>query len=277
MNNVNENVECNINSYASDIRKRADEDYITARICYCNKLTSNFLWNGQQCIEKYLKSMALYHDINVKNNGHNLKQLFQKINKKVEFKSIDIYFPKKIPEIFPKSEEFVEFLDRLTDLGMNRYCSKSWYTHGDELIKLDASVFIIRRYCQPFGAVIGKKGRPLKKEIKACIDEGRDYTVSGYLGDVLRKESPYKKWLLEENFYFPTKVDIEPKLLYRNIHNHILGRRYEEAMEGRKDQQLIFIEMAEYLIDHLYFENSVKQDIERSIRNMYKHIITDKT
>ncbi len=74
-------VKANVNFYAAELRKRADKDYISARLCYQNGLLENFLWDAQQCLEKYLKAIALFQKIDVKNSEHNLEELFKKIKK----------------------------------------------------------------------------------------------------------------------------------------------------------------------------------------------------
>jgi HEPN domain-containing protein len=273
---MSDDVECNINSFASDLRTRADEDYISARICYFHDLHENFLWNAQQCIEKYLKSIALFHRVDVKNQGHDLKSLFKKVDKEIKIGSIALYWPKEENGTIYFNEQFLDFLKRLSDLGLNRYCSNSYSTYGDELIKVDAAVFIIRRYSQPIGAIIGKQGRPLKKEIKKCIDEGKDYTVSGYLGNVLNQEKYEKQrdWFLKGNIFFlkentPTTLSMKSKSV-----NHLLARRYQQAKNGNKEQKLVFIETAEYLLDHIYWPSEIKSELEEAIRMTYKQLLS---
>lgn len=271
---IKEDVECDVNGYARNICERADEDYITARLCYFHGLTGNFLWNGQQCIEKYLKAIALFQDIDVRKQKHNLRKLFAKVDNHLNMKSAETMFPRKIEGIASKQENFEEFLERLTFLGMNRYCSHSWCLYGDELIKLDAAVFIIRRYCTPIGAVLGKRGRPVKDKIKNCIDEGRDFTTHGFLGEVIHKDKHAEKrnYLLAGNSFFPVKKDIEVQFHTSKSFNHVLGRRYEAAINGNEHNKHVFIGLAKKLLKRLYFERSIESELLDDIAKVEKSL-----
>jgi hypothetical protein len=271
---LNTDIECDVNGYARSLCERADEDYIAARLSYFHDLTGNFLWNGQQCIEKYLKAIALFQDIDVRKQGHDLKKLFTKIDNHLDIKSARTMFPHKIEGIVSKPETYEDFLQRLTFLGMNRYCSHSWCLYGDELIKLDAAVFIIRRYCTPIGAVIGKHGRPIKDKIKICIDEGRDYTVHGHLGEVIRndKHIDKRRYLLEGNSFFPVCKDIELAFHVSKSFNHVLGRRYESASMGNDHNKHLFIGLATKLLQRLYFDKSTESELKADIQRIEKKL-----
>lgn len=272
-------VVCNINSYASDLRARADQDYITARMCYLNGLHENFLWNSQQCIEKYLKAIGLFHQIDIKNQGHDLKSLFKNINKAIKFGCIDHYWPKCTDEIIFFDEDFEKFLSRLTVLGINRYVSYSWVTYGDELVKLDASVAIIRRYCKPIGGSIGNSEKPTEKQMKACIDAGNDFTHTTSSFFQHGKNENLEKFLKEGNAYLEDQKNEGISIkMHSASANHILTRRYEESKNGGPEQirkkKLIFIELSEYLLDHIYWPNEVRSEIETLVRATYKELIT---
>ncbi|EHP2833539.1 hypothetical protein KOV26_002982, partial [Shigella sonnei] len=43
------------NAAKRSFRDMADQDYLTARICFKNNLPFQFLWMSQQAIEKYIK------------------------------------------------------------------------------------------------------------------------------------------------------------------------------------------------------------------------------
>lgn len=126
-------------------RNPADQDYVCARTNYRMGFREQFLWSGLQTIEKYLKAILLFNGcsaryIDLSNKslgefGHNLKNLLDAVNDIGEFSLI-----------YPAWG--YDFISYLTELGTNRYFTKSTYTIGDELPKLDEFVWTIRRYCK---------------------------------------------------------------------------------------------------------------------------------
>ncbi|HCT5171431.1 TPA: HEPN domain-containing protein, partial [Enterobacter cloacae] len=44
-------------------RDMADQDYLSARLCYKHKLNFQFLWLSQQAVEKYIKAILLYNRV----------------------------------------------------------------------------------------------------------------------------------------------------------------------------------------------------------------------
>lgn len=134
-----------LNTIATDVfRRQADCDYISARMNYKMKLREQFLWSAQQTMEKYLKAILLYNGLsaryyreppNPKEYGHDLLLLHERV---LQIDVIDFQLP----------EWIAAFLSYLNELGVNRYLTLPTYLSGDELPKLDESVWSIRRYCQ---------------------------------------------------------------------------------------------------------------------------------
>lgn len=134
-----------LNTYAKDaFRKQADCDYVAARSNYRLRLREQFLWSSQQAIEKYLKAILLFNGIiarypseegTKKEFRHDLVRLLAAV-KKIELFSIDL----------ESGDE--EFLAYLSELGINRYLSKSAYNQRDAIQRLDRLVWRVRRYCQ---------------------------------------------------------------------------------------------------------------------------------
>ncbi|WP_299561178.1 HEPN domain-containing protein [uncultured Sulfitobacter sp.] len=58
---------------------KADEDYVTARFLFLNRLYSQFPWVACQALEKYLKA-ALLLRYEIAERKHNLKSNFSKLN-----------------------------------------------------------------------------------------------------------------------------------------------------------------------------------------------------
>lgn len=84
-------------------RDIADQDYLTARICFKNNLPFQFLWMSQQAIEKYIKCILIFNRIPVKKIGHNLVAGIKKIN--------DIPYIKL--DLSDKSIDFIEYLRKV--------------------------------------------------------------------------------------------------------------------------------------------------------------------
>ena len=150
-------------------RDQADKDYIAARANYRMNLREQFLWSGLQACEKYLKAILLFNNLSARfpaSRGdpakwnkkrefrHNLRRLFAAVN---QINEIQFVWPKFLRG----------FLDYLTRFGNNRYMSISTYTFGDELWRLDETVWTLRRYCQNFDWEIEENGR--KKNMRARL------------------------------------------------------------------------------------------------------------
>jgi len=183
-------------------RNIADCDYITARSCYKIGLMDQFLWSSLQSIEKYLKAIVLYHDGNTKTINHNL------------IKAVELI--EKIPNIdWSFIDPLKEYFTYLTDYGSNRYFIKPSGTYGTELLALDQSVWIVRRYCQDFQLIeLDPKNNFDFAEYLAYLssDELRKKPhtfrlfYAGYLESVLKteKKSELRSQLIWKNFYYGT-------------------------------------------------------------------------
>jgi HEPN domain-containing protein len=134
-----------LNSFATDVfRKQADFDYVAARMNYRMCLRQQFLWSGQQAIEKYLKAILLYNGKSARFYNQNGRRKFghDLVALNVEVNRLE-YLRYELPDWAP---QFIEYLKELG--GFNRYLSKSSYNNRDALHRLDELVWNIRRYCQ---------------------------------------------------------------------------------------------------------------------------------
>jgi len=136
-----------LNTIAKEnFRDQADQDYICARINYRMKFREQFLWAGLQALEKYFKAILLFNgnsarwenaaDKNGRGEfGHNLTRLFAAVT--------------LIKELVVETPEwFSQFISYLEKFGINRYLTSNTYILGEELGKLDESIWTIRRYCR---------------------------------------------------------------------------------------------------------------------------------
>ncbi|MGR9098542.1 HEPN domain-containing protein [Klebsiella quasipneumoniae] len=123
------------NAAKRSFRDMADQDYLTARVCFKNNLPFQFLWMSQQAIEKYIKCILLFNKVPVLNIGHNLVKGIEAINA-IPYLKLDL------------SDKSIDFIKYLNDQGPNRYFQKVMYTRGLEIITLDRAVWELRRYCR---------------------------------------------------------------------------------------------------------------------------------
>lgn len=135
-----------LNTFAKDVfRNQADYDYIASRANFRMQLRQQFLWSAQQALEKLLKAILLFNGQSArfrdpairrpKEYGHDLIALFAEVSNIPIFKF----------ELEPKDEKFLRYL---ADQGPNRYLSTTAYNTGEELRRLDSTVWHTRRYCQ---------------------------------------------------------------------------------------------------------------------------------
>ena len=128
-------------------RNSADIDYIAARLLYCNGLDQQFLWSAEQAVEKYLKAILLYNGINTADIGHLLTRAFDRLDAITDIQ-------------FDLPDDTRDFLEYLQVYGTNRYLQHPSFTAGEELLRLDKTVWHIRRYCDYLrGEIKNSKGQ----------------------------------------------------------------------------------------------------------------------
>lgn len=132
---MSEDLQRQLNRFATHFRKQADYDYISARANFRMGLRQQFLWAGLQAVEKYLKAILLFNGRSAKNGGHDLEALYKKV------KEIDL-------EKFLFEECNQRFLAYLSKQGANRYLNIDAYNTTSVIHDLDNLVWDIRRYCQ---------------------------------------------------------------------------------------------------------------------------------
>ena len=190
--------------YIDDFIKRsfrdiADQDYVAARILAREGLSFQFLWSGLQAVEKYLKAILLFNRVSTKNLSHDVEKSIERIE--TEVTNIAFDFPDDI-------RDFVVFLNRY---GPNRYFEFESATYGTELLKLDRTVWYLRRYCHnlrqihlPGGGMTAEFRENLLRV--ASHDPQKPWSASilgGHLEEILAKRSStLRRHLVWKNFYF---------------------------------------------------------------------------
>jgi hypothetical protein len=235
-----------LNDFAiRSFRNTADQDYIHARLAYKSGLIPQFLWSSLHCLEKYGKCILLLNRIDGKNIKHELSKSLKRINNSGILK---IELP----------EESLNFIKRLESCARFRYLEVSWYNLEHDIVRLDMTVSIIRRYCQVLNYSIKNlhqeevslfeinmkeiKNAELSRSKKTCI-------FSGVLETILKDKSNLaRSALVWKNLYFGTsnrkgvkmksfwKSENAPLLLHPEILDEVIKYVYlpKDVIEGYK-------------------------------------------
>lgn len=167
----------------NDIAKRsfrdvADDDYVTARLCYINRLYPQYIWHSQQCIEKYLKAILLFHKQSAKKLGHNLQKSHERILNSLS------------PLGFNLTDDVVNYLKHLDTWGENRYFEKPHFiSPNNNIDKLDRAVWEIRRFCRYFDKNFQGYKLELEAIQNATSDKKLPLSVNGKLDKIIKSEN----------------------------------------------------------------------------------------
>lgn len=117
-------------------RETADRDYILARLAYRAALIPQFLWSSLQCLEKYSKCILLLNRVKGKGVRHEVSEALKRMRESGPFE-------------VPLSQQTKGFIRHLEENGAEyRYFEVSYWNTGHDIVKLDRSVWELRRYCQ---------------------------------------------------------------------------------------------------------------------------------
>jgi HEPN domain-containing protein len=125
-------------SYVSEVfRDQADRDYVAARALFRLGLYQQFYWSALQAVEKYFKGTLLFTGRPIHRYSHDASKAMQKV---ANCSEIGAAFPADV----------VEFIEELTVQGQNRYLEHTLYSEGPVLLRLDRTVWSVRRFCRDF-------------------------------------------------------------------------------------------------------------------------------
>jgi len=189
-----------INDFADrSFRDLADQDYIAARVSYRLEMDLLFLWNSLQAIEKYLKAILLYNGKSTKGIGHDLHKALTRV--------------RSIPDIaFQFPADVLEFISYVDQQGTNRYFCHPMYLTDRALLKLDKTIWHVRRYCQylraDYPTLEGGWVCGLTKELERihnphyASNPYRFRVSRGFLEDAIAKNKPSSQYLIWNNLYY---------------------------------------------------------------------------
>ena len=158
-------------------RDVADADYIAARLAHRADLTMQYLWASQQAIEKYLKCLLLLNRIPAADVKHDLELRLARIAEGGI--ALDLTQP---------TRKFIDYI-----YGRFRYLETSPYAFGEDIIKLDRTVWELRRFC-----TLSEHGR--QEKLKDGVVPPKIRLNGGFLETVTDTEKhPAREPLLWQN------------------------------------------------------------------------------
>jgi hypothetical protein len=193
------NADALVNDFAIRcFRDSADRDYIAARMSYRAALIPQFYWSSLQSIEKYLKAILLLNRVKANNVGHDLTLAFE--------------FIERLPFEIRMSPIGKDFIKTLNAFGRFRYLEISYSIHGPMLVKLDRTVWEIRRYCRVINRAVnledGRTRSMLELEVARIADSEKQppqkfRLAGGLLEQILdTKSHPGRSALIWQNAFF---------------------------------------------------------------------------
>lgn len=191
-----------LNDFAiRSFRDIADGDYIAARMACRAELVIQYLWASQQAIEKYIKCILLLHRIPGRRVRHNLGAGLSAIK----------HSGKVTLNLTEGTQKFIDYLDQY---GVFRYLEVSTHAFGHDLVRLDRSVWELRRFCTlapgPRQAIL-RDGFPAPKVLipggylEAIIDSPKNRAresllwQNAFFGKRVRKMVKINAWLRATN------------------------------------------------------------------------------
>ena len=185
-----------LNEFAlRSFRDVADGDYIAARMAYRAQLYIQALWASQQALEKYIKAILLLRRIEWKKASHSLQKPLERLEQNLPL------------DLSKDVRNFIQFID---EWDADRYFTYSYGLGGLELLRLDRSVWEIRRYCIPYNRGKTPKGTSIEAIDLEHIHNAHNHSpqhyspiLAGFLDEVLRDgNSSARQALVWQNLYF---------------------------------------------------------------------------
>ena len=200
----------------------ADDNYITARWCFFEALNVDYFWLAVHAIEKYMKAALLLNGHSAKgyrdktgkfrHYRHNIVALYEQVRSFAsDLLPSTLARPHDLDISHWRDETPQAFIQRFHDNGNadNRYQIFGFVQHREDLFKLDAMVFSLRRLCVPLDGYYMAKHRPGTSNwtYRDILTQQPDYW-SVIVGCKLKKTSegkrgePLRDVLLTFNFPF---------------------------------------------------------------------------
>ena len=151
----------------------ADDNYITARWCFFEALNFDYFWLAVHALEKYMKAVLLLNGRCAKGYRdkagefhwyrHDIVALYEQVSPLASgLLPCSLTCPQQVNLPHWSDETPEAFIQRLHDNGNahNRYQLFGFVQRREDLFKLDAMVFALRRLCVPLDAYYLRRHHP---------------------------------------------------------------------------------------------------------------------
>ena len=156
----------------------ADDNYIAARWCFVEGLNVDYFWLSVHALEKYMKACLLLNGRSAKGYrdragdyqrfGHDIDTLYGQVGSfATGLLPTTLVRPDMLSIVHWRDETPEAFIRRLHRDGNadNRYQIFGFVQHREDLFKLDAMVFALRRLCVRLDAYYLGRFRPAKTNL----------------------------------------------------------------------------------------------------------------
>jgi len=265
----------------------ADDNYITARWCFAEGMNIDYSWLAVHTLEKYMKAALLLNGRSGKNGrdengkcrcyGHDISLLYRNIEGiSSELLPARLEQPAELRVDSWPDETPVGFLERLYRNGNahNRYQIFGFLRHQEDLFKLDAMAFALRRLCVPLDAYFLGKWRPGRRNRthrEVLIEEPRTWvaldcklerTVNGNRGEQLRDV------LLNLNVPFApgdfSHRDTPSVMAWRSsVIGRLILKPLEQASTG--DEAAHAVELCGWVLENILLPREVKEQLREAL------------
>ena len=264
----------------------ACQNYVVARWCFQMRLRTDFLWNAVHSLEKAMKAVLLLNGQSVKDDGHNITKLYDRVAKIAgDFLPDKLVEPDEIDKGNWRDENAKTFLCRLYNNGLaeNRYHVYQLEQVADDLYKLDQLYFAIFRLCYPLDLPIsgetcdGKRGTTRREQLENNPDLVPDWKWTR-LKELMEGNEPEIRFAaMNENFPFAPEFRhrkirygsyTQFPVLRRKILDPYKDMRLDEDKRSDVDAQQV-TELTTWVLDNIRLPSELKQKFEK-IRDYMK-------
>jgi len=250
---------------------------------------TEFFWQSQQAIEKYLKAGLVINDISTRGLGHKLSESFEK--HKAHFGDLvtsNFKKPKRLGEKFWKELSIEQFLKKIEIQGHpdSRYGLISWHNSPADLFMLDQLAYSLRRLTVGLDWIVGAdwKVPPHQRRYAGMTFEevlrlrpqhqprGRIKPIRGLInlaGD--RLEDVFFAWNFSQS---RSKADLEkaaPKSVassdgfgpFSNSQTYLMYNGLEKASQSTNP---ILIDGVQWFLDHFHLDKGTKKAFEERLK-----------
>ncbi len=258
----------------------ADDNYITARWCFVERLHIDSFWLSVHALEKYMKAILLLNGESSKGYSHDIVALYARIKCLAsDLLPSSLKKPDDLDTDRWSTETPEAFIQRLRDNGNpdNRYQIFGFYRRSEDLFKLDMLVFALRRLCVPLDAYYLGKQRKNKVNFThrdILIRQPEKWSVSrlcklektaaGERGERLREV------FLNLNLPFaPKDFSHSPLQSGMAAHNSILVRSILRPLERASGSQAaeVSAEVCDWVIKNIQLPKDVKRQLCDAVAN----------